>query len=134
MFFSDSTLRTPLKFPAALRSPDLLAIFPSFYIPLVLFTSAHDQFELPKTTFLALTTVLMALFSLVKPNSRGPSPLSIPLALFLATQVLASLPFTSLSWRASLLGDYENFRGLATPFGLMVLFLFYGRGLALSLF
>lgn len=123
-----------MKFPAALRSPDLLAIFPTFYIPLILFTSTHDQFELPKTTFLALTAVLMALFSLLKPHSKRPSPLSIALAFFLATQVLASLPATSLSWRASLLGDYENFRGLAALCVLMVLFLFYGRALTLPLF
>jgi tetratricopeptide (TPR) repeat protein len=111
-----------------------LAIFPIFYIPLVVFTGAHDQFELPKITFLTLTAVLMALFLLKKLPHKIPSPLSIALIVFFTTQIVASLPSTSLSWRTSLLGDYENFCGLTTLFVIFVLFLFYNRFLNIPLF
>lgn len=123
-----------MKFHIGVKWPELLAIFPIFYIPLVVLTSAHDQFELPKITFLTLTTVPMSLFLLKKPLNKNPSPLSITLMLFLITQIIASLPATSLSWRTSLLGDYENFCGLATLFVMILLFLFYSRFLNLTLF
>lgn len=123
-----------MRFPSGPRATELFSIFPIFYIPLVFLIAAHDQFELPKITFLTLTALGMALFSLKKIHSEGPTPLSIAWMVFLATQVAASLPMTSLSWRTSLLGDYENFNGLATLTVISVLFLFYGRSLTPSLF
>ncbi len=89
--------------------------FAAFFTPLLFYTQTHDQFELPK--LLLLVFILAALLTLrfFKFSVRLPKDgLSISLILFFATQLFASLPPFSLSWTTSLLGDYENFAGLAT--------------------
>jgi Tfp pilus assembly protein PilF len=89
--------------------------FAAFFTPLLFFTPTHDQFELPK---LILTTLLLAgaliLLGLQFRVSFPKDGLSLSLLFFFLTQLFASLPFTSLSWTTSFLGDYENFAGWAT--------------------
>ncbi len=92
----------------------LLMISVLFLTPLLYFTPAHDQFELPKLVFLALSTTLMLALSLTFIKRSFMGPLGIALFLLLAAQIVSSLPGNSLSWQASLLGDYENFSGIAT--------------------
>ncbi|HVM33436.1 MAG TPA: O-antigen ligase family protein [bacterium] len=92
----------------------LLAVF---FTPLLFFTSTHDQFELPKLLFMALLLSAFLFLTLLRPLDPGPGPrdgLSLSLLAFFLTQLAASLPAFSLSWTTSLLGDYENFAGLAT--------------------
>ena len=85
-----------------------------FLTPLVYFTPTHDQFELPKLVFLGLTASMMLILSLTLRQKSFLGPLGAALLLLLAAQTVSSLPKISLSWQASLLGDYENFSGLAT--------------------
>ncbi len=93
---------------------DFLTLLAVFFTPLLFFTKGHDQFELPKLTFLALLAIPALFWDLKEGEPLKPTPLSLALCLLLAVEALASLPMTSLSWRTSLLGDYENFAGLAT--------------------
>src|SRR5215472_11206226 len=102
----------------------LLAVF---FTPLLFFIPSHDQFELPKLTFLALLTLPALLLELKEGGFQRPTPLSIALLLLLAVEIAASLPATSLSWQTSLLGDYENFAGLATFFIYLVWFRLFSR-------
>ena len=92
----------------------LLTLSAVFLTPLLFFTPAHEQFELPKLVFLGLVSSLGLGLALSLHPKPAAGVLEVPLFLFLAAQVLCSLPQTSLSWQASLLGDYENFSGLAT--------------------
>ncbi|HTC21915.1 MAG TPA: hypothetical protein VK859_13750, partial [bacterium] len=101
---------------------EILIIFPFLFTPLLFFIHSHDQFELPKLTFLMLLTLPAALFALKNREFSIPTPLTVSLFLLAFVQILASLPETSLSWRTSLLGDYENFSGLATLFTYLTLF------------
>ncbi len=93
---------------------ELLLVFSFFFTPLLFFTASHDQFELPKLTFLVVLVIPFVLIQFRENTSRPMTPLNYALLFFFGTQVAASLPQTSLSWRASLLGDYENFSGLTT--------------------
>lgn len=89
--------------------------FAAFFTPLLFYTQTHDQFELPKLLFLTFILGALLLLQLFKFSVRLPKDgLSISLILFFGTQLFASLPPFSLSWTTSLLGDYENFAGLAT--------------------
>jgi len=92
----------------------LLTLSALFITPLILFTPLHDQFELPKLLFLSVLVSAALILSLTLPQKFPTGPLTISLLLLLAVQALSSLPSMSLSWQASLLGDYENFSGLAT--------------------
>ncbi len=101
---------------------DHLIIFPIFFTPLLFFTHSHDQFELPKLTYLMLLTLPGAILAFKNKVFSLPTPLTLSLYFLAFVQILASLPETSLSWRASLLGDYENFSGLTTLFTYLILF------------
>jgi tetratricopeptide (TPR) repeat protein len=103
---------------------DLLLVFPVFFTPLLFFIPSHDQFELPKLTFLMVLAVPGIALALKKRESP-PTPLTLALFLLLGFQIFSSLPQVSLSWRTSLLGDYENFAGLATLFTFLALFLVF---------
>ncbi len=93
---------------------ELLPPFAALMTPLLFFVDGRDQFELPKLTFLAVTgTAAFALMLALKGIPRL-SPLATGLLVLFTVQTAASLPGTSLSWRTSLLGDYENFSGLMT--------------------
>lgn len=98
-------------------------LFALFFTPLLFFVQSRDQFELPKLTMLALLAVLFFVTELKEGTSGRPTALSFSLLALLIVQASASLPWTSLSWRTSLLGDYENFSGLAT----LVLYLAWFR-------
>ena len=96
------------------KVPTLLVVSAVFFTPLLFSVQTHDQFELPKLVFLSLLAV--PALALAMPD-MGPfrwTPLDIALFLLFLAQTASSLPSTSLSWRTSLLGDYENFSGLAT--------------------
>jgi tetratricopeptide (TPR) repeat protein len=89
--------------------------FAAFFTPLFFFTLTHDQFELPKLLLLAFILAALLILSIFDFPIRFPKDaLSLSLLLFFGTQLFASLPRFSLSWTTSLLGDYENFAGLAT--------------------
>jgi tetratricopeptide (TPR) repeat protein len=92
----------------------LLALSIVFLTPLIYFTPTKDQFELPKLLFLGLAASMMLILSLTLRQKPFLGPLGASLLLLLAAQTVSSLPQVSLSWQASLLGDYENFSGLAT--------------------
>ena len=111
---------------------DFLLLFAVFFTPLLFFINSHDQFELPKLTFLALLTVPMLLWELKEGEFQRLTPLSISLFVLLAVESAASLPMTSLSWRTSLLGDYENFAGLATFILYLLWFRIFSRHLNLE--
>ncbi len=101
----------------------LLMLSAVFLTPLLLFTPTHDQFELPKLIFLGLLVSGALALSLTLPPKTPTGPLTLSLLLLLAAQTISSLPSMSLSWQASLLGDYENFSGLATFFTYLSCFL-----------
>ncbi len=101
---------------------DNLIIFPIFFTPLLFFVHSHDQFELPKLTFLMVLMVPGALLAFKNKVFSPPTPLTLSLYLLAFVQILSSLPETSLSWSTSLLGDYENFSGLTTLFTYFLLF------------
>jgi hypothetical protein len=89
--------------------------FAAFFTPLFFYTQTHDQFELPKLLLLAFILAALLTLHFFKFTVHLPKDgLSICLILFFGTQLFASLPPFSLSWTTSLLGDYENFSGLAT--------------------
>lgn len=113
--FSGSKRIHPLLHPRVIaKLLDLSLVFAVFFTPLLFFIESRDQFELPKLTFLALLTVPF-LLAASREDSKGRwTPLSLSLLALFAAQILSSLPSTSLSWRTSLLGDYENFAGLST--------------------
>jgi tetratricopeptide (TPR) repeat protein len=96
------------------KTLELLILFSVFFTPLLFFILSHDQFELPKLTFLALLAIPPLVSELTEMESLPLTPLSIALLLLFVAETAASLPATSLSWRTSLLGDYENFSGLST--------------------
>lgn len=104
------------------RFLNIFMIFSVFFTPLVFFTRGHDQFELPKLTFLMVLLLPGALLALKNKGFSSPTPLTLSLCFLAFTQILASLPQTSLSWSTSLLGDYENFSGLVTLFTYLVVF------------
>ncbi len=93
---------------------DLVGVLAFFLTPLLFFVQNHDQFELPKLTFLILLTIPLLAFELKEKNIARYSPLAISLVILFLFQALSCLPSISLSWRTSLLGDYENFAGLTT--------------------
>jgi len=93
---------------------DFLILFAVFFTPLLFFILCHDQFELPKLTFLAILTLPALVWELKQRENLGFTPLSLALLALLTVEIAASLPATSLSWQTSLLGDYENFAGLST--------------------
>jgi hypothetical protein len=92
----------------------LLMLSVLFLTPLIFFTTANDQFELPKLVFLGLSSAMMLILSLSLPHKPLLGPLGAALLLLVAVFAISSLPGNSLSWQASLLGDYENFAGIAT--------------------
>jgi tetratricopeptide (TPR) repeat protein len=108
-----------------LKAIDFSAFFAVFLTPLLFFTKSRDQFELPKLTVLLLLLVPFLLWEWNKNKKRIWTPLFTALAALFVVQALASLPFTSLSWRTSLLGDYENFSGLLTLSTYLLWFLFF---------
>jgi hypothetical protein len=112
-----------------LKAMDFSAFFAVFFTPLLFFTKSRDQFELPKLTALLLLLVAFLLWEWSSDKKRVRSPLSLALAVLFVVQALASLPFTSLSWRTSLLGDYDNFSGLLTFSTYLLWFLFFYRHL-----
>ena len=118
-------LPSQLKFKFA----DLLLVFPLFFTPLLFFTLSHDQFELPKLTFLALMAIPLLLLEMTAKETAGGTPLSWALLAFVGTQTLASLPGLSLSWQTSLMGEYENFAGLTTLFTYCIWFALLSRNL-----
>ena len=75
-----------------------------FLTPLLFFTPANDQFELPKLVFLGLSTAMMLILTLTLPRKPLPGPLGCALLLLLALFAISSLPGNSLSWQASLFG------------------------------
>ncbi len=94
------------------RISRLLPLLACFLTPLLFFVDCRDQFELPKLTFLAVLGAMTFGLALVLRGVPRLKSLSWALILLLAVESLASLPGISLSWRTSLLGDYENFAGL----------------------
>src|SRR5579883_324273 len=108
---------------------DFLIFFAVFFTPLLFFILSHDQFELPKLTFLALLTLPALLWELKEAEFLPPTPLSAALLILLSVETAASLPATSLSWRTSILGDYENFAGLATFILYLLWFRIFSRHL-----
>jgi len=97
------------------KSIELITLFTFFYTPLLFFTQTHDQFELPKLLLLSFTGIfILSLQILSLPVTFPKNHLFSCLLLFFATQLLASLPFFTLSWTTSWLGDYENFSGVMT--------------------
>jgi tetratricopeptide (TPR) repeat protein len=92
----------------------ILPPFAAFMTPLLFFVDGRDQFELPKLTFLAVTGVAMFALSFALRGLPRLTPLTAALLALFLVQVISSLPGISLSWRTSLLGDYENFAGLAS--------------------
>ncbi len=109
---------------------DFIILFAVFFTPLLFFTKGHDQFELPKLTFLTLLAVPALLWELKRDETLKPTPLSLALLLLLAVETLASLPLASLSWQTSLLGDYENFAGLSTFILYLLWFRIFNRFLS----
>ncbi|HXL72645.1 MAG TPA: O-antigen ligase family protein, partial [bacterium] len=93
---------------------DISVLFVFFMAPLLFFTQAHDQFELPKITFLTLLAVPFLLLELREKNFQKIGLISLFILVFFTTQSIACLPPVSLSWITSLWGDYENFAGLST--------------------
>jgi O-antigen ligase/tetratricopeptide (TPR) repeat protein len=110
-----------------LKAMDFSAFFAVFFTPLLFFTKSRDQFELPKLTALLLLLVPFLLWEWGANKKRSWTPLSIALSFLFLVQFSASLPFTSLSWRTSLLGDYENFSGLLTFVTYLLWFSFFSR-------
>lgn len=108
---------------------DFLILFPVFFTPLLFFVLCHDQFELPKLTFLTLLTLPALVLELKQRENLRLTPLSLALLGLLTIEIAASLPTTSLSWRTSLLGDYENFAGLSTFFLYLIWFHIFSRHL-----
>jgi len=92
----------------------LSLLFSFFITPLLFFTQTHDQFELPKVTFLVLLALPLLLLGLKEKSHTPTRPLALFLLLFLLSQGIACLPGVSLSWVTSLWGDYENFAGFST--------------------
>ena len=103
-----------LNHRALIKLLDLSTLLAVFFTPLLFFIATHDQFELPKLTFLTLLLVPFLTHQMLEKTKRRMTPLSLALGAFFLTQAFASLPGLSLSWRTSLLGDYENFAGLTT--------------------
>ena len=106
---------------------DISILFAFFLTPLLFFTQAHDQFELPKVTFLTLLAVPLLVLELRKKNFKKSGVLSLFLLFFFATQLIACLPSISLSWITSLWGDYENFAGLSTLLTYLVWYFVFVR-------
>lgn len=94
------------------RISDITLVLAVFFMPLLFFIDAHDQFELPKLTFLALLVIPRLLLTLSRKDQSYP--LLFLLLLLVLVQALASSPWVSSSWKTSLLGDYDNFSGLVT--------------------
>ncbi len=92
----------------------LSLLFVFFITPLLFFTQTHDQFELPKVTFLVLLAPPLLFLELKEKNNARFQPLTLFLLFFLLTQGIACLPGISLSSVTSLWGDYENFAGFST--------------------
>jgi O-antigen ligase len=93
---------------------DLSVVFAAFFTPLLFFIKSHDQFELPKLTFLVILSIPLLLSSFGEKKHPHWTPLTITLLLLLGMETISSLPAFSLSWRTSFLGEYENFSGLVT--------------------
>lgn len=93
---------------------DISVLFGFFLTPLLFFTQAHDQFELPKVTFLTLLALPPLVLEFREKSFQKSGLLSLLILFFFATQCVACLPAVSLSWITSLWGDYENFAGLST--------------------
>lgn len=82
--------------------------------PLLLFTPSHDQFELCKLTFVALTALPLLIWVFLSKTNALPGKMTIFVLIFIVSQTVACIPAISLSWQTSLVGDYENFAGLYT--------------------
>ncbi len=93
---------------------ELTVLLALFFTPLLFFTSSHDQFELPKITFLSVLCLPLLILSLLSKKYVPPKPVVIAVLIFVFTQILSSTPWISLSMSTSLLGEYENFSGLTT--------------------
>lgn len=94
-------------------------------IPVVFIIYTRDQFELPKLTVLrALTGVMLGLWGIrivaAGRISFRHTPLDIPVLVWSGLQILTTI--FSVSGYVSLMGEYENFRGLITVLNYTVLF------------
>ncbi len=123
------TKLTNLKFSKKLIDISVLLGF--FLTPLLFFTQSHDQFELPKITFLTLLAVPLLLFELREKNFQKTGLISLFLLFFFATQATACFPSISLSWITSLCGDYENFAGLSTLLTYLIWYFIFLRVLTI---
>lgn len=112
------------------RLPTAGALAALLCVPLIFSTSTREEFELPKLIALSLWAVPVALARLLDPVRRRVTLLESAFLLVLAAQALSALPFTSVAWRTSLIGEYENFSGLSTTLALGLWF--YGLGGGLS--
>ena len=106
------------------KTIDLTVFLAAFFTPLLFFTEVRDQFELPKLVFLALLPLFLFLLQPREKGRVGPIFPILTIFIFFGAEIISSLPFNSLSWPVSLLGDYENFSGLATFAASLLWFLF----------
>ena len=111
------------------RFTRLLLELPFFLGPLLVFLPAYNQYLLPKSVLLALCAAPLLFLELGGKEPPSSSPLSLALLVFCATQCLASLPWTSLAWRTSLLGQYDLFSGLSNLAVYMAWFFVWARRL-----
>jgi O-antigen ligase/Tfp pilus assembly protein PilF len=93
---------------------ELLILLATYLTPLLFFTASHDQFELPKLTFLTVVGCILIVVQYLLYHSSRWSKIHLFIAFFFISQLIASLPGISLSWLTSFLGDYENFSGLCS--------------------
>ncbi len=96
-----------------------------FLIPVVFIIYTRDQFELPKLTVLRVLTGLMLGLWGVRIVAAGRvafrrTPLDLPVLVWSALQIVTTI--VSVSGYVSLMGEYENFRGLITVLNYTALF------------
>jgi O-antigen ligase/Flp pilus assembly protein TadD len=115
-------------FPASVRTKaaESTVLTAVLLTPLIFFLPTRDQFELPKLVFLGVLAAFLLLLPLPTRLPRKDPLRSALLGLFLL-QTASSLPFTSLSWRVSFLGDYENFAGWTTALLFLTWYLLLSR-------
>lgn len=118
-------------FPTPVRAKvaELAVLSAVLFTPLLFSLGTRDQFELPKLTFLSLLALFLLLIPTGRPATPGRDPILGALLLLFLAQAVSCLPSVSLNWRASLLGDYENFLGLSTSLVLLAWYLVLTREL-----
>jgi len=112
-----------------LRIQSLSSLAALLCVPLLFSTVTRDQFELPKLIALSLWASPLVLGRLLDPIRRRPTALEGAFFLLLLVQTVTSLPGLRVAYRTSLIGEYENFGGLATTLALAAWFYGLGRGL-----